>query len=96
MTSGRPRRHAPALFRCICELLSLKTTRDEVRYPKKIEKKNTRFYSDLPAESESKSESEPASSSSRICFDGGDVPHILDVQAVGSGCCPLLHPDQVI
>jgi hypothetical protein len=31
-----------------------------------------------------------------ICLDGGDVPHIFDVQAVGSGCCPLLHPDQVI
>jgi hypothetical protein len=31
-----------------------------------------------------------------ICFNAGDVPHIFDVQAVGSGCYPLLHPDQVI
>jgi hypothetical protein len=31
-----------------------------------------------------------------ICFDGGDVSQIFDVQAVGGGCCPPLHPGQVI
>jgi hypothetical protein len=31
-----------------------------------------------------------------IRLDGGDVPHIFDVQEVSSGCCPLLHPDEDI
>jgi hypothetical protein len=30
------------------------------------------------------------------CFHGGDVYHIVDVLAVGGGCFPLLHPDQLI